>query len=76
MLLSDGQGGTVDPLINLLPFLRLKGVEPFPSIAHPVNTGGEEGEVTNPTIQACAWSDPSAHQLGLHWPFGSRRAVV
>lgn len=38
MLLGDGQGGTVDPLVNLFPFLRLEGVEPFPSVTHPEDT--------------------------------------
>lgn len=35
MLLSDGQGGTVNPLVNLLPLLCLKGIESFPSVTHP-----------------------------------------
>lgn len=42
MLLGDGQGGTVDPLVNLFPFLRLEGVEPFSSVTHPGDTGSRE----------------------------------
>ena len=45
MLLGDGQGGTVNPLVNLLPLLCLKGIEPFPSVTHPKDTGSKEGKV-------------------------------
>ena len=38
VLLGDGQGGTVDPLVNLFPFLCLEGVEPFSSVTHPADT--------------------------------------
>lgn len=46
MLLSDGQSGTVNPLVNLLPLLCLKGIESFPSITHPKDTGSKEGKVS------------------------------
>lgn len=45
MLLGDGQGGTVDPLVNLFPLLRLEGVEPFPSVTHPGDTSSTESHV-------------------------------
>lgn len=55
MLLSDGQGGTVDPLVDLFPFLCLEGVEPFPGITHPRDMRGTEGEVegTAPRTHTC-----------------------
>lgn len=53
MLLSDGQGGTVDPLVNLLPFLCLEGVEPFPSVTHPGDTSSTEGKVAGTPPCTC-----------------------
>ena len=52
MLLSDGQGGTVDPLVNLFPFLCLEGVEPFSSVTHPGDTGSTESTVVG-TSHVC-----------------------
>lgn len=46
MLLSDGQGGTVNPLVNLLPLLCLKGIESFPSVTHPKDIGSKEGKAS------------------------------
>lgn len=53
MLLSDGQGGTVNPLVNLLPLLCLKGIESFPSVTHPKDTGSKEGKVSGIPLCVC-----------------------
>lgn len=55
MLLGDGQGGTVDPLVNLFPFLRLEGVEPFPSVTHPGDTVAWEARWWDPVAPTRAW---------------------
>lgn len=56
MLLGDGQGGTVDPLVNLFPFLRLEGVEPFPSVTHPGDTVAWKARWWGPRgTHTCAW---------------------
>lgn len=73
MLLGDGQGGTVDPLVNLFPFLRLEGVEPFPSITHPGDGhkwhGGQGGGDPTTHMHLLGWallsSRPSGEQAGL-----------
>lgn len=69
MLLGNGQGGTVDPLVNLFPFLRLEGVEPFASIAHP---GDKSGKVVGTPPRTCMhlirtllYPGPSGKQAGL-----------
>lgn len=73
MLLGDGQGGTVDPLVNLFPSLRLECVEPFPSITHPGDRSGMEGKVVG-TMHVLGWAlvqpRPSWEQAGLS-PRGS-----
>lgn len=53
MLLGDGQGGTVNPLVNLLPLLCLKGIESFPSVTHPKDTRSKEGKVSGITVCVC-----------------------
>lgn len=45
VLLSNGQGGAVDPLVDLFPFLGLEGVEPFTGITHPRDTRRTQGVV-------------------------------
>lgn len=56
VLLSDCQGGTVNPLVNLLPFLCLKGVESFPSVTHPKDTESKVGRVSGTVLCGCASS--------------------
>lgn len=53
VLLSDGQGGTVNPLVNLLPLLCLKGIESFPSVTHPEDTGSKEGKLSGIPLCVC-----------------------
>lgn len=53
VLLGNGQGGTVDPLVNLFSLLRLEGVEPFPSVTHPRDTSSTEGEVVGTSPYVC-----------------------
>lgn len=65
MLLSNGQGGTVDPLVDLFPFLGLKGVQPFPGIAHPRHARGTEGEVLGTGLHTCL-ARPSGTTRWLH----------
>lgn len=70
MLLGNGQGGTVDPLVNLFPFLCLEGVEPFASITHPGDTSGKvvgtpPHTCTHPTGLSCA-PGPLGNRQGCH----------
>lgn len=66
MLLGDGQGGTVDPLVNLFPFLCLEGVEPFSSVTHPGDTGSTESKVAGAS-HVCAQAQ-SGSLLGTGRP--------
>lgn len=62
MLLSDGQGGTVNPLVDLLPLLCLEGVEAFPSVTHSEDRE-QEGKVSGIPPCGCA---SSVGQLWLY----------
>lgn len=79
MLLGDGQGGTVDPLVNLFPFLRLEGVEPFPGVTHPRNTSGVEGKGLGTPPHPCMCLQGLWGTGGLSpgvWPHSSKALSI
>lgn len=67
----------MNPLVNLLPLLCLKGVESFPSVTHPKDTGSKEDKVSE--ISLCGYASCIC-QLWLYhglqrWP-GSRGLAI
>lgn len=78
MLLGDGQGGTVNPLVNLLPLLCLKGIESFPSVTHPKDTRSKEGKVSGITVCVCVCVLMQILNASCGWTkvFRERVAVV